>query len=62
MRVLKEDPVAIAEKALTAEAALLDEEHPIAEIITVAGTEPASSAAIFSENKVTGALKAPKND
>ena len=62
MRALKEGPVATAEKELTAEAVLRDDEHPIAEIITVAGMEPASSAAIFSENKVPGASIAPKND
>ncbi len=48
---LSEGPAVIAEKALTAEAAWHDAEPRAAEATTVAGTEAASNAAIFSENK-----------
>lgn len=57
IRALRKDPAANAEKALTAEAPWHDAEPPVAGVKTAAGTEPASNAAIFSENKNSGASR-----
>jgi hypothetical protein len=54
IRALRKDPAATAERALTAEAAWLDAEVPIAGSRTAAGTEHASNVATYSDNSDRG--------
>jgi len=54
MPVLKDDPAATAEKALTAEAVWPGAEFPTAETKTAAGTEASSNVEIYSENNDIG--------